>query len=278
MAERARADVVRRLTAWETLSGEVIDALRRPFVCGLYDIDLAAVHAARARLRERGEDVSDAVFVLAAAARALDADPTLHTIMHGRRLVVPGSVDIGVSVGGQGPLAPVTIVRDVQDKGVLQVQREVRKGSREALKTEKRDIARARLWMWVPGPLRRLGLRALLGSAVFRRGLVGTFQVSNLDTFDIDMSVTPVAAVPLLMVGCTQPRAVAVDGRVEIRPRSWMVIHADHRLLNGATGGRFKGLLQEALDHPERLLDQAEAGTAGPSAASSSSAASASSR
>jgi pyruvate/2-oxoglutarate dehydrogenase complex dihydrolipoamide acyltransferase (E2) component len=278
VSERARVDVVRRLTAWETLSGEVIDALRRPFVCGLFDMDLAAVHAARARLRERGEEVSDAAFVLAAAARALAADPTLHTIVDGRRLVVPGSVDIGVSVGGQGPLAPVTIVRDVQQKSVLQVQREVRAGSREALRAEKRDIARAGLWMWVPGPLRRLGLRVLLGSAAFRRRLVGTFQVSSLDTFDIDMSVTPVAAVPLLMVGCTQPRPVAVGGGVEVRPRSWMLLHADHRLLNGATGGRFKALLQAALDRPEQLLDQAEAGTVAPAAASSSSAASASSR
>jgi pyruvate/2-oxoglutarate dehydrogenase complex dihydrolipoamide acyltransferase (E2) component len=87
-----------------------------------------------------------------------------------------------------------------------------------------------------------------------------------------------VAAAPLLMVGCTQPRPVAVGGSVEIHPRAWAAIHADHRLLNGASASRFKALLQDALDHPERLLDQAEPEGAGASAASSSSAASASVR
>jgi pyruvate/2-oxoglutarate dehydrogenase complex dihydrolipoamide acyltransferase (E2) component len=269
-------DAVQPLTAWETLSGEVIDALKTPFVCGMFELDLAAAHALRSRLRESGEEVSDTTVVLAAVGRVLATDPTLHTIQHRGRRIVPGSVDIGVSVGGHGPLAPVTVVRGVEGKGLLQIQREVRAGSREALRAEKRDMERARAWRLIPGPLRRLGLRLVLGSAEVRRRLVGTFQVSSLDAFSFDIAITPVAAAPLLMVGCTQPRPVAVGGVVGIRPRAWAALHADHRLLNGATGGRFKALLQDALDHPERLLDQAGGEGPGSSAASSSSAASAS--
>jgi hypothetical protein len=142
-SEGARPDQIRPLSAWETFSGEVIDALKTPFVCGLFELDFAAAHALRSRLRDRGEEVSDTTVVLAAVGRVLAADPTLHTIHHRGRCIVPGSVDIGVSVGGHGPLAPVTVVRSVEGKGVLQIQREVRAGSREALRAEKRDIERA---------------------------------------------------------------------------------------------------------------------------------------
>lgn len=246
-----------RLSAFETLAGEVIDALKTPFVCGLFEFDYGAVHEFRRRLaEERGARLSDLVVTVSAVSRVLAADPTLHTVQHRGRKLVPTTVDIGVSVAGESALAPVAVVPDAASLTVLEVHEAVRAGAAEARRREKRDQERAWLSRLVPGPLRRAALRATLSSPSVRRRLVGTFQVSSLDAFDIEAAFTPVAAAPLLMLGRAKERAVVRGGAVEVRPIVWAVIHADHRILNGATGGAFRKRLQELLDRPDALLDR----------------------
>jgi hypothetical protein len=39
LSERARPDTAEPLSAWEEVSGDVIDVLKTPFVCGLFELD-----------------------------------------------------------------------------------------------------------------------------------------------------------------------------------------------------------------------------------------------
>jgi hypothetical protein len=111
-----------RLSAFERLAGEVIDALKTPFVCGLLELDFSAVHEFRRRMaQERGVRLSDVVVVVSAVSRVLAEDPTLHTVHRRGRRLVPETVDVGVSVAGQGALAPVAIVPDAASMTVVEV-------------------------------------------------------------------------------------------------------------------------------------------------------------
>jgi hypothetical protein len=110
-----------------------------------------------------------------------------------------------------------------------------------------------RIW-FLPGFVRRWLLRWVLSSAAVRRKLVGTFQISSLQAYEIEAAMTPITAAPLLMLGRCRERAVVRDGKIEVRATIWAVIHGDHRLLNGATANAFKVALQTLLDQPELLL------------------------
>ena len=279
MTSPARPDDVRPLTAHERLCGEIIDALKTPYVCGYAEIDLEAVRALRRTLpSERAAALSDVVMVVTAVARALAADPRVHSIHHRGRRIVPGDVDVGVSVAGRGVLSPVTVVRAAQSLAADEVAGAIHTGARAALRAERRDMERAWTARLVPGPLRRLLLRWALRSPRVRRNLVGTFQVSSVGTFGFEMATTPVAAAPLLMLGATQERPVANHGRVEIRARAWITLQADHRVLDAAVFGALRTLVQDQLDRPETLLARPADYPARSAAASSSSAASTSAR
>lgn len=248
-------DEVRPLTAHERLCGEIIDVLKTPLVCGVFEIDFEAVRALRRALPgERARPLTDVVLVVAAVARALAADPRLHTVHHRGRRMVPAAVDIGVSVAGRGLLSPITVVRAAQARTAEEIAGAIHAGAREALRAERRDIDRAWMARLLPGPLRRALLRSAFASARIRRKLVGTFQVSSMDVFGIELGTSPVAGAPLLILGCTQERPVARDGAVEVRARAWASVQADHRVLDAAALGTFKQLLQAQLDRPEALL------------------------
>jgi pyruvate/2-oxoglutarate dehydrogenase complex dihydrolipoamide acyltransferase (E2) component len=250
-------DDVRPLSAHERLCGDIIDVLKTPLVAGICEIDFAAVHALRRSLpAESAPSITDVTMVVAAVARALAADPRLHTIHRRGRRIVPADVDVGVSVAGRGLLSPVTVVRGAQARTAGEIAIAIHGGSREALRSEQRDIERAWMTRLVPGPLRRLLLRSAFASPGFRRKLVGTFQVSSVGTFGVEIALTPVAAAPLLMLGRTQERAVVRDGSVVVRPRAWISVQADHRVLDAASMGSFLTLLQASLDRPQDLLER----------------------
>jgi pyruvate/2-oxoglutarate dehydrogenase complex dihydrolipoamide acyltransferase (E2) component len=279
MSADGRRDDVRPLTAHERLCGEIIDVLKTPLVCGVAELDLEAVHLLRRSLpSEKAAPLTDVVMVVTAAARALAADPRLHVIHHRGRRIVPADVDVGVSVAGRGILSPMTVVRAAQTLSAPEVAAAIHSGAREALRAERRDIERAWMSRLVPGPLRRLFLRWSFRSVRVRRAIAGTFQVSAVGTFGVEMATTPVAAAPLLMLGCTQERPVARQGAVEIRARAWITVQADHRVLDAAVMGAFRARLQDFLDRPEVLLERPGAYPARSADASSSSAASTSAR
>src|SRR5437773_10482299 len=135
---------VRPLTAHERLCGEIIDVLKTPLVCGVFEIDFEAVRALRRALPgERARPLTDVVLVVAAVARALAADPRLHTVHHRGRRTVPAAVDIGVSVAGRGLLSPITVVRAAQARTAEALAGALHAGAREALRAERREIGRA---------------------------------------------------------------------------------------------------------------------------------------
>jgi pyruvate dehydrogenase E2 component (dihydrolipoamide acetyltransferase) len=83
-----------------------------------------------------------------------------------------------------------------------------------------------------------------------------TFSVSNLGMFGIDEFTAiinpPEAAI--LAVGRLEPKAVVVDGAVEVRRRMRMTLSCDHRVIDGATGAQFLKTLVGMLENPLALV------------------------
>ena len=58
----------------------------------------------------------------------------------------------------------------------------------------------------------------------------------------------------VLAVGAAHPEPRVVDGQVEARQVLRLTLSIDHRVVDGATGGRFLGRLKDALEQPLQIV------------------------
>jgi len=78
----------------------------------------------------------------------------------------------------------------------------------------------------------------------------GTFTITNPGIFGglWGLPILNQPQVAILAVGSIDKRAVVVDDAVVIRPMCLMTLGYDHRLIDGADGGRFLAALKKRLE------------------------------
>ena len=77
----------------------------------------------------------------------------------------------------------------------------------------------------------------------------GTFTLTNPGIFGglWGLPIISQPQVAILAVGSIDQRAVVVDGEVVVRPMCYLTLGYDHRLVDGADGGRFLQALKARL-------------------------------
>jgi pyruvate dehydrogenase E2 component (dihydrolipoamide acetyltransferase) len=84
----------------------------------------------------------------------------------------------------------------------------------------------------------------------------GTFTISNLGMFDVDVFTAiinpPQAAI--LAVGTARPQPVVQNGQVGVATLMQLTLSADHRVTDGAEAARFLGELKRFLESPVWLV------------------------
>jgi pyruvate dehydrogenase E2 component (dihydrolipoamide acetyltransferase) len=200
------------------------------------EIDMAAAMALRAQINETSAaevKISVNDLVVKAVARALRAFPAINSSYATGDDGQPGVIrheQVNVSVATaleDGLLAPV--VRDADTKSLSTVAAEIR------------DMAgRAR-----EGRIRQNELEG------------ATFQVSNLGMFDVFAFIsviTPPQAASLAVGSVRRTPVVQEDGQLGIGERMHVVLSADHRVTDGATGARFLQEVKRLLQTPLSLI------------------------
>ena len=84
----------------------------------------------------------------------------------------------------------------------------------------------------------------------------GTFTISNGGVFGSLLS-TPILNPPqsgILGMHKTQPRPVAINGEIKIRPMMYVALSYDHRIVDGKEAVQFLVKLKECVEDPQRLL------------------------
>jgi 2-oxoglutarate dehydrogenase E2 component (dihydrolipoamide succinyltransferase) len=100
------------------------------------------------------------------------------------------------------------------------------------------------------------GARARDGRLKLEELQGGTFTISNGGVFGSLMS-TPILNAPqsgILGMHKIQPRPVAIDNKIEIRPMMYLALSYDHRLVDGREAVTFLVRVKENLEDPQRLL------------------------
>ena len=196
------------------------------------EVDMSHVMAIRAEYKEsfekkHGVRLGFMGFFAKACIAALKELPNVNGEIEGDDIIYKNYYDIGIAVSTERGLV-VPVVRDADKISLAGVEAAVMDFGLRA-----RD--------------NKLKLEELQG---------GTFTITNGGVFGSLMS-TPILNSPqsgILGMHKIQPRPVAIEGKVEIRPMMYLALSYDHRLVDGRDAVTFLVRVKENLEDPQRLL------------------------
>ena len=203
-----------------------------PHVTSVFEVDLTAVLAHRAQWRTdfegRGAALTLTAYFLAACVDALRAVPELNSRWRPEGLEVYEHIDIGVATALDSGGLVVPVIRNVAALDLFGIAREL--GDR---------VMRAREDRLVPADVRG-----------------GTFTISNHGVSGSLLAAPIIIHQPqsaILGIGKVEKRPVVTveDDRdtVSIRPRCYVTLTIDHRVLDGQRANQFLAALTQRLEH-----------------------------
>jgi len=162
--------------------------------------------------RQEGFNLTYTPFFLWALARALRDFPVLNASVEGDRILYKKDINIGMAVAlDNGLIVPV-----IKNADTLTLLGMARAGN-------------------------DLGQRARSKKLLPQEVQDGTFTLTNLGSFGSLMG-TPIISQPqvgILAVGVIKKRVVVVNDAIAIRDMVYLTLGFDHRIIDGAIGGRF---------------------------------------
>jgi 2-oxoglutarate dehydrogenase E2 component (dihydrolipoamide succinyltransferase) len=196
------------------------------------EVDMSHVMALRTEYKEsfekkHGVRLGFMGFFVKACIAALKDLPNVNAELEGDDIVYKNYYDIGIAVSTEKGLV-VPVVRDADRLSLAGIEKAIND----------------------------FGLRARDGKLKLEELQGGTFSITNGGVFGSLMS-TPILNSPqsgILGMHKIQPRPVAIDNKVEIRPMMYLALSYDHRLVDGREAVTFLVRVKENLEDPQRLL------------------------
>jgi 2-oxoglutarate dehydrogenase E2 component (dihydrolipoamide succinyltransferase) len=176
--------------------------------------------------------LSYTALVLFVTARVLRDFPSINASVAGANLVLRPEINIGCAVALSDESLVVPVVHHADQKNFPEIVQEL---DRLIERARKRELTRAD----VEG---------------------GTFTISNFGAFGSIIG-TPIINQPqvaILGMGAVVKAPTVVDNQIVIRDRLYLSFTFDHRVIDGAMGGRFLNAIQKATEKlDEQALDVA---------------------
>ena len=203
-----------------------------PHVTTIFELDLTAVLAHRAKHRadfeQHGASLTLTAYFLAACVDAIREVPEANSRWLDDALEIYENIDIGVGTAVEGKGLVVPVVRAVETLDLFGIA-----------KTLADLVARARADKLAPADVRG-----------------GTFTISNHGVSGSLVATPIVINQPqsaILGVGKLEKRAVVVDDngtdKIVVRPRCYVTLTLDHRVMDGHRANRFLQVLVESLEN-----------------------------
>jgi len=196
------------------------------------EVDMSHVMALRTEYKEsfekkHGVRLGFMGFFVKACIAALKELPSVNAEIEGDDIVYKNYYDMGIAVSTEKGLV-VPVVRDADRLSLAGIE----------------------------AAINDFGLRARDNKLKLEELQGGTFSITNGGVFGSLMS-TPILNAPqsgILGMHKIQPRPVAIDNKVEIRPMMYLALSYDHRLVDGREAVTFLVRVKENLEDPQRLL------------------------
>ena len=196
------------------------------------EVDMAPIMELRAKYKDKfkekhGVGLGFMSFFTKAVCEALKEWPAVGARIEGEEVVYSNFADISIAVSAPKGLV-VPVIRNAESLSLAGIEKAV-----AALAVKARD--------------NKLTLEEMTG---------GTFTITNGGVFGSMMS-TPIINSPqsaILGMHNIIERPVAVNGQVVIRPKMYVALSYDHRIIDGRESVSFLVRVKQLLEDPTRLL------------------------
>ena len=203
----------------------VLSAHTSPHVYSVYEVNFSRVNALRekkkAEFEAAGAKLTVTAFIAKVIVDALRQFPDVNASIDGQNIVYKKDINLGIAVAlEQGLIVPV--IRNADERNLLGLSRAID------------DVAtRARS--------KKLNPEEVQG---------GTFTITNPGIFGAlyGLPLINQPQVAILGVGAIEKRAIVIEDAIAIRPMCHLTLGYDHRLIDGAEGGRFLAFVKERLE------------------------------
>jgi pyruvate dehydrogenase E2 component (dihydrolipoamide acetyltransferase) len=266
---------LKTLSSWRRIALHAWGNPGDPTVYATLEIDVTRALPYLQRVRtEQGQHATMTHLVAKALALAIRSYPRSNGIIARQRIYLRDTVDIFIQVASQGgEELSGTKVERADEKTIAEIAHEVNERAARIRAGRDRDIEQTkRLVNTMPNFLLGRALRLIewltydVGLDLSRFGVVrdgfGSAMVSNVGMFGLSFGLAPLvplSRVPIIvLVGEVQNRAWVEDDRVTARPILILGCTFDHRLIDGAQGGKMAALLRSVVEDPERYLEGAK--------------------
>ena len=219
--ERVPMSVMRRRIAEHM----VLSRRTAAHVHSLFEVDFTRVSEIRDAKKQEyeraGAKLTFMSFITRAAASALKAVPVVNASVDGNDILYRKDINIGIAVALDWGLI-VPVVKHADQKSLLELSKAIA------------DLAaRARAKQLSPDDVQG-----------------GTFTITNPGGFGAQFGLPIInqPQVAILAVGAVEQRPAVVNDAVAVRPRAYLVLGYDHRLIDGAVGDEFMAHLKKALE------------------------------
>jgi 2-oxoglutarate dehydrogenase E2 component (dihydrolipoamide succinyltransferase) len=203
-----------------------------PHVAAIAECDMTAVDKARKELegdfkKREGFKLTYMPFICEAVVKALKDFPLVNASIDGTNVLVKSFINLGIAVAMENGGLIVPVIKHADSKNLVGLARDIN------------DLAkRARI--------KKLSLEEIQD---------GTFTITNYGVFG-NIIGTPVINQPqiaILGTGAIRKRAVVVDttqgDAIVIKPIMYLTLSFDHRLIDGALGGKFLMKIVEYIEN-----------------------------
>ena len=203
----------------------VLSAHTSPHVYSVYEVNFGRIAALREKKKAdfegSGAKLTYTAFIAKVIVDALRQFPIVNASVDGSNIVYKKDINLGIAVALENGLI-VPVIRNADERNLLGLSRAID------------DLAaRARS--------KKLNPEEVQG---------GTFTITNPGVFGAlyGLPLINQPQVAILGVGAIERRAVVIDDAIAIRPMCHLTLGYDHRLIDGAEGGRFLAFVKERLE------------------------------
>ena len=246
----------------------VLDTLylghRKPMMHGMLELDVTRARRQLREHRERaGESLSFTAFVLACLGRAVAAHPEVHAVRDWLgRVVLFEDVDattmIEVKVEDR-KFALAHVIKGINRRNVRDISDEIRSVQTAGMNSLSSGLRKgSRIFLRVPGFLRRLVFRLLLCSPRFAKRHTGTMLVTAVGMFGSGAGwgfSAPGIHNLSVVIGGIATRAPVTPTESEYHEFLCLTVGANHEVVDGAPLARFVGSLKEQIETADLLFD-----------------------
>jgi 2-oxoglutarate dehydrogenase E2 component (dihydrolipoamide succinyltransferase) len=203
-----------------------------PHVAAIAEVDMSAVDKARKSmgeefLKREGFKLTYMPFICEAVVKALGDFPLVNSSIDGTNVLVKSFINLGIAVAMDNGGLIVPVIKNADSKNITGMARDIND----------------------------LGKRARVKKLTLDEIQDGTFTISNYGVFG-NIIGTPIINQPqvaILGTGAIKKRPVVVEtsegDAIVIKPIMYLTLSFDHRLIDGALGGRFVMKVVEYLEN-----------------------------